>query len=87
MAVKLARVKLGAGLVTCEVTVDASATAAAKVDGVVVNSAFDNARDSMSCSIESGLIRCIGRMVSRLCCGGFAVVFLVCLAKVSFEGR
>ena len=54
VAVKLAGVKVVTGLVTCEVTVDASATAAAKADDVVVNGVFDNVSDSMSCSIGSG---------------------------------
>ena len=53
-AVKSAGVKVGTGLVTCKVTVDASATAAVKADGVVVNGAFNNTSNSMSCSIGSG---------------------------------
>ena len=52
---QLTGVKVGTGLVTCEVTVDASTTAATKADGVVVNGALDNASVSMSYSIGIGL--------------------------------
>ena len=45
---KLSGVKAGEELVTCEITVEAFVTAAAKVDGVVVNGALDSARDTMS---------------------------------------
>ena len=53
-AVKSAGVKVGTELVSCKVIVNASKTAGAKVDGVVMNDAFDNASNSMSCSIGSG---------------------------------
>ena len=54
-AVQLTGVEVGTGLVTYEVTVDVSEAAAAKVDGVVVNSALDNASVFISCSIGIGL--------------------------------
>ena len=55
VAVKSAREKMGAGLVTCELTVEASATAAAKADVFVMNGALDSPRDDMLSSMGSGM--------------------------------
>ena len=74
------------GLVTCEVTVKASATAAAKTDEVIVTGTLDKARDAVLFDRKHiGQIHYTGCMVSRLCCVFFAAVLFVHLAEVCLE--
>ena len=85
---KSSGVKVGTGLATCKVTVYTSATTVTKADGVVVNGAFNNTSDSMSCSIgnSSGRYAAFDAWYSA-CTVVASQGYFVCLTEVDFESR